>query len=156
MKSLLRPALLLCVLGVAQPTASHAVCFDPATQRSGYVRPLRDEVAAADWIVVGRIVSQTARPDPAAPDDPDAIGRYVFRVELERELKGAPPRVIEIESPADSGGYRVEVGETHLLFLASAPRPSVDACGNSGVLAHSRDALRATERLLADPVAKPR
>lgn len=146
MKALLRPALLLCALGVAVPTASHAVCFDPATQRSGYVRPLPDEVAAADWIVVGRIVSQATRPDS---DDPDAIGGYVFRVELERALKGAPPRVIEIESPADSGGYRVEVGETHLLFLASAPRPTVDACGNSGVLAQSLDTLQATKRRLA-------
>lgn len=158
-----RHTLLCCVaMALAVPTASYAVCFAPGTQRSGYTLPLRDEVTSADWIVVGRIVSQSARPDPAAPRDPDAIGNYVFRVEVLRTLKGAPPRSIEIESPADSSGYRVGVGETHLLFIHSMPQSQVDACGNSGVLEKSSDTLYATERLLAkltkpaQPAAKSR
>jgi hypothetical protein len=100
---------------------------------SGYEVPLAKEVQTTPTIVIGTVVKE--RGIKADPEDPEGFTHFVYMVRVSEVLKGSAPSLIALFTGNHSGGYRMTVGETHLLFLKRRGNLyHADLCGNSGVL----------------------
>src|SRR5687767_6959479 len=120
------------VIAAAMPSAL-AVCLDPKTLVSGYQVPFGEELESSTAVVVGEITAQESVNED--PSDPEGLAAYIYTVEVSRQLKGNLPQTIRIRVEADSGGYRMAVGEQHVLFLQSEESHLVaNDCGNSSQL----------------------
>ena len=120
--------------GLASTRTASAVCLYPGTFQSGYKVPLEQEVRSAPIIVVGNVVK--ARGLAAPKDDPGYYAYWVYTVRVSEVVKGKVPPVITLYASNDSGGYRMNVGETDLLFLRKVGNfYEADSCGNSADLA---------------------
>ncbi len=115
-----------------------AVCVDPTTMASGYRLPLATEVQVSDSIVVGEVLAKHPLPEPA---DPDAAPASMIDIRVEKILKGGAGRIVSVFVEEDSGGYRMDIRERHLLFLkrSRAGIFTVDSCGNSVALSASEE-----------------
>ena len=75
---------------------------------------------------------------------------------VSRLLKGSVPAKITLTAQNDSGGYRMSVGEKHLLFLSSKGRTyETDPCGNSTGLPKGDKVLKRLTALLRAGAARP-
>lgn len=130
------------------------VCFYPHSTLSGYHIPLKYEVGASAAIIIGKV--SRVRSVQADPSDPDGITSYVYTVRRLQELKGSVPKYLTLRAENDSGGYRMNAGETDLLFLTRARGGfSVDVCGNSTELSKSASVVSEVRRLLIQQGAQP-
>jgi hypothetical protein len=115
---------------------------------------LEEEIAAAQAIVVGEVIAA----EPLAEDASDPAGWTAFRytVRVRRQLGGVVPASITIKAENDSGGYRMNAGETHLLFLKKNDASySVDPCGNSTALPQGAAVVERVEQLLSKRSISP-
>jgi hypothetical protein len=131
-----------------------AVCFYPHSTLSGYHIPLRYEVGASPAIIIGKVTRvQYVQADPS---DPGGITSYIYTVRRLQELKGSIPKYFTLHAENDSGGYRMNAGETALLFLTRATDGfTVDVCGNSTELPKDASVISEVRRLLAQQGAQP-
>jgi hypothetical protein len=98
--------------------------------------------------VIGLVTSQQALHEDAS--DPEGISAYVYTVRVWRQLKGRVPDLIRLKTENDSGGYRMSVGEQHLLFFGrTSDYFQADACGNSSDLPRGNVIVKKVEQLLA-------
>jgi hypothetical protein len=131
-----------------------AVCFYSNSTLSGYRIPLRSEVEASPTIIIGKVTH--VRNVRADPNDPDGITSYVYTVRRLQELKGSVPEYLTLRAENDSGGYRMNAGETDLLFLTQAKVGfTVDVCGNSTKLPKGASAVSEVRKLLAPQDTQP-
>lgn len=127
-----------------------AACFDPKDPTlTRYYRPsLEDETKAASAIVIGTVSS--VQPLNEDPSDPGGWTAFIYTVRVAKHLKGQTPDSFHLRVENDSGGYRMERGESHLLFLAKeGSDTSVDACGNSTQLPKGSEVVDRVRALLA-------
>ncbi len=133
----------LCAAGVmaAMPThLAYAVCLDPKTLVSGYKVALGDEIQTSAAIVVGEVIKVHTLSEDLA--DPQGITAYIYTVRVLKRLKGTVPAVVRVRSENDSGRYRMNVGEKHLLFLTSKGQYfAADSCGNSSTMSRGQATL---------------
>lgn len=125
-------AILLGVLG----TNAQAVCFkdgvsvDPSS--TGPVIPWDTEFRQATVVVIGTVLSEENIPDPK---DSGFWSGTLYKLKLERRLKGNVGDTVEVFSPNDSGRLPLAKGTRYLLFLrAEHGHLTGDACGNSSKL----------------------
>src|SRR5436190_10695760 len=124
------PIAVLAVFAVLRPAPATAVCFYPDRDLSGYQIPLEVETRTSPAIVIGRVTSERALREDVS--DPEGVTAYVYDFKVLRRLKGRAPGVIKLKAENDSGGYRMSVGERHLLFLQKADSYfEADICGNA-------------------------
>ena len=141
-------------LMVLSPRVAMAVCFDPATGLSGYRIPLDVKTRRSPAIVIGRVTSERALREDAS--DPDDTTGYIYTFSVIRQLKGNVPPLITLRAQNDSGGYRMSVGEQHLLFLQKPVRYfEADNCGNASELPRGNAIVRKVETLLARKAKAP-
>lgn len=128
-------------------SVASAVCFYPGTSRSGYRIPIAAETRTSRAIVVGRVVAEKGLTEDAS--DPDGFTAFMYTFEVLRQLKGKLSGRITLKAQNDSGGYRMAVGEQHLLFLEKKGSYfEADACGNSSELPEGSVTLQRVEALL--------
>jgi len=131
-----------------------AVCFYPHSTLSGYHIPLKYEVGASPAIIIGKV--SRVRSIQADPSDPGGITSYVYTVRRLQELKGSVPKYLTLRAENDSGGYRMNAGETDLLFLTRAKGGfTVNVCGNSTELPKGASVVSEVRRLQAQQGAQP-
>lgn len=148
----LRLLSMIAVLSVAlYVRPSHAVCFYPNSLLSGYHIPLKTEVKNSPAIIIGKVIHvQYVPPDPK---DPDGVNSYLYTVKRLQELKGHVPLRVLLYATDDSGGYRMRLGETDLLFLTPlGTKFTADICGNSTELSKGENVVSEVRRLLANQV----
>jgi len=125
----LSPSLAFVIATVVASNAQ-ALCLD-RRDLDRYHRPsLEQEIKTADAIVVGTVLHvQRLNEDKT---DPEGWTSFIYTVRVKKILRGNTPPDIALSASNDSGGYRMSVGETHLLFLARRGTYfAVDPCGNS-------------------------
>lgn len=138
----------ICVLALLAPALAAGVCFAPNTTTSGYGIPLEEEVRSSTAIVVGDVSSIRELYEDRA--EPGEVTAFVYTIQVSRWLKSRTPRLISIRAENDSGGYRMELGQRHLLLLTrSNGNFAVDECGNSSPLPQGQSKLVAAQLLLA-------
>jgi hypothetical protein len=134
-------ALLLCSV------AALAACLDPKDPSKYYYPSLAVEVQRSAAIVIGTI--ENSRGLTEDPADPEGITTYIYSVRIKRLLAGFAPSLFQMSVENNSGGYRMEVGETHLLFLTKHGQYfDADPCGKSAQLPMGNATLADTERYL--------
>jgi hypothetical protein len=135
------------MLAVLHPALASAVCFYPGTWLSGYKIPLDVETRTTKEIVVGKVLAEKCLADASYPDH---CTGYIYQFEVQRQLKGKVPGRIMLKTTNDSGGYRMSVGDQHLLFLERVGRYfEADICGNASMLPKGAGIVESVERLLA-------
>ena len=120
-----------------------------AAALSKYYHPsLEEETASSDAIAVGTVVGvQPLSEDPA---DPEGWTAFIYRFRVTETLRGTISNEITLRAENDSGGYRMQNGETHLLFLRREKEAyTVDPCGNSVELPRGRTTLKKLKTLLS-------
>lgn len=127
-----------------------AACLDrsdPALTR--YYHPgLEEEAKRSVAIVVGQVVQTTTLQEDAS--DPEGWTAFIYTIEVTQVLKGKLPARFSLRVPNDSGGYRMQDGESYLLFLTEGPKSlSVDPCGNSREMSNAQDAIDRVRAILA-------
>ena len=133
---------------------SRAVCFYPHSDLSGYHVPLKHEIRTSQVIIVGRVVR--VNNVQADPSDPDGITSYVYTVHRLQTLKGDVPKYVTLSVENDSGSYRMNLGETDLLFLTKDKSGLfANACGNSTELPKGASVLAEVRSLLARQRVQP-
>ena len=132
---------------------SRAVCWYPHSLLSGYHIPLKTEVAASPAIIIGKVVHvQYVPPDSSDP----GVNSYLYTVNRLHELKGHVPSRVLLYATNDSGGYRMSLGETDLLFLTPlGAKFTADVCGNSTDLPKGKYVVSEVRKLLDQPGAQP-
>lgn len=154
MKGIRTSSFIFALSAASYVVPGRTVCFYPNSTISGYHIPLRYEVAASQAIVIGKVTH--VRNVQADPNDPEGITSYVYTVRRLQELKGKVPEYLTLRAENDSGGYRMNAGETDLLFLTRAEGWfTVDACGNSTELPKGADTVSEVRRLLSPQEAQP-
>jgi hypothetical protein len=128
-------------------TGAAAACLDPHDLPKAYKPTLDQEIKASSAVVVGKVVhTKTLREDKA---DPDGWTAFIYTIQVVEALKGKVAHRFDLRAENDSGGYRMNDGETHLLFLSSQKDSlRVDPCGNSSELPKGSETLN---RLRASP-----
>jgi hypothetical protein len=151
----LRISIIIFALSAAMyAVPGRAVCFYPNSTLSGYRIPLKHEVGVSPAIIIGRVTR--VRYVQASPSDPDGITSFVYTVRRLQELKGSVPKYLTLRAENDSGGYRMNAGETDLLFLTQANgKFSANVCGNSTELPKGASVVSGVRRLLARQRAQP-
>ena len=130
------------------PAMVSAVCFFPATERSGYQVPLESEVRSSDAIILGKVTG--VRELHEDPTDGDDVSALVYTVRVSRLLSGHAPTLITLRVLNDSGAYRMDLGERHVLLLSKeGGRFVVNACGNSSQLPEGQSLVASAARILA-------
>jgi hypothetical protein len=150
--SLLHACGLVAVLLAASATS--AVCLDPKDPSlTKYRYPsLEEETGSAVAIVVGTVTKVEALSED--PTDPGGWTSFIYTVNLSSQLKGHLESPLVLRALNDSGGYRMQNGETHLLFISkSESELFVDSCGNSSVLPKGGAVLERVKALLSIKVA---
>ena len=147
MKGFRTSGIILALLATIYVVPGRAVCFYPHSTLSGYRIPLKNEVNASPAIIIGRVTD--VRDVQADPSDPNGITSYIYTVHRLQELKGSVPEYLTLRAENDSGGYRMNAGETNLLFLTQAKGVlTVDVCGNSTELSEGASVVSEVRRLL--------
>ena len=132
---------------------SQAVCFYPHSWLSGYHIPLKSEVQSSSAIIIGEVV--TAQYVPPGPGD-GGVNSFLYTVKRLQKLKGRVPLHVLLYATNDSGGYRMSVGETDLLFLTPlGAKFMADVCGNSTELPKGKHVVAEVRKLLEQPGAQP-
>jgi hypothetical protein len=130
------------------PAAVSAVCFYPGTETSGYQVPLEAEVLSSGAIVLGTVTRVRELHDDAS--DAEDVSGLVYTVRVSRRLSGHAPKLITLRVANDSGAYRMDVGERHVLLLSQVGgRFRVKACGNSSRLPEGQSVVEATAGILS-------
>ena len=146
-------AMIIALSAVLYAAPSQAVCFYPHSLLSGYHIPLNSEVKASHAIIIGKVVH--VRYVPPGPGD-GGVNSYLYTVERLQELKGHVSARVLLYATNDSGGYRMSLGETDLLFLAPlGAKFTADVCGNSTELPKGKRVVAEVRNLLGQPGAQP-
>jgi hypothetical protein len=148
MKSRLWSIAVLMLFTALSPVTATAACLHPDKDLSGYRIPLDLEIRTSQVIVIGLVTSQQDLHEDKS--DPEGISAYVYTVRVLRQLKGSVPGLIKLRTENDSGGYRMSVGERHLLFFdTSRDYFQADVCGNASDLPRGNAIVKKVEQLLA-------
>jgi hypothetical protein len=118
-------------------TNAQAVCFnkdglsvDPSS--NGPAMPWDTEFRQATVVVIGTIFSEERIPDP---NEAGFWSGTLYKLRLERLLKGKVGNTVAVFSPNDSGRLPLSKGIRYLLFLhEERGHLTADACGNSAKL----------------------
>lgn len=154
MKGFRIASILFALSAVIYAVPGRAVCFYPHSTLSGYRIPLQSEVAARTAIIIGR--PTRVRSVQADPSNPVGTTSYVYTVRRLQQLKGSVPEYLVLGADNDSGGYRMNAGETNLLFLTESNGGlTVDVCGNSTDLPKGASVVSEVRRLLGLQRAQP-
>ncbi len=154
MKGFRTSSIIFALLVATYAVPGQAVCFYPHSTLSGYHIPLNYEVGSSSAIIIGKVTR--VKYVQADASDPDGVTSYVYTVRRMQELKGSVPEHFRLQADNDSGSYRMNLGETSLLFLTQAKnRVTVDACGNSTELSKGASVVSEVRRLLAQHGAQP-
>lgn len=138
--------------GAGMP-AAHSLCLDPKdpTLTHYYYPSVEDETKSALAIVIGTVSS--VQPLNEDPSDASGWTAFIYTVRVSQRLKGQAPDSFRLRVENDSGGYRMELGDTHLLFLAKeGDSVSVDSCGNSTQLPKGTSVVERVRALLAPKI----
>ena len=154
MKESRRSSIIFALSAAIYAVPGSAVCFYPHSTLSGYHIPLKYEVGASSAIIIGKVAR--VQYVQAAPSDPDGITSFVYTVHRLQELKGSVPKYLTLRAENDSGGYRMNAGETNLLFLTRTKGGfTVNVWGNSTELPKGTSVVSEVRRLLAQQGAQP-
>jgi hypothetical protein len=127
-----------------------AACLDRSDPMlTRYFHPgLEEETERSVAIVVGQVVqTRTLQEDTS---DPEGWTAFIYTIEITQVLKGKLPARFCLKIRNDSGGYRMQDGESHLLFLTEGQNGlSVDPCGNSREMSNAQDAIDRVRAILA-------
>jgi hypothetical protein len=127
---LTRSASLAFVIATVAVSNAQALCLGHRDLDTYYRPSLEQEIKTADAIVVGAVVHVQRLNEEKT--DPEGWTSFIYTVRVKKTLRGDTPPEIALSASNDSGGYRMSVGETHLLFLARRGAYfAVDPCGNS-------------------------
>jgi hypothetical protein len=126
-----------------------AVCLDPRdpTGTKYYYPSLEEETRASAAIVVARLVHT----EPVSEDksDPEGWTAFIYILQVAEVLKGKVPRNFILRVENDSGGYRMQDGEIHLLFLSKGDAGlSVDPCGNSAEMPKGEETVKRVRAII--------
>jgi hypothetical protein len=125
------------------PNAAVALCVDPADMSKYKYPTLDDEIRISAIIVVGTVTAVEPKSDDAS--DPESWTSFTYRVAISKWLKGRTDAAVALYAANDSGGYRMSLGQTYLLFLQrSGSLYIADPCGNSRDLPRGDDVLNTT------------
>jgi hypothetical protein len=127
---------------------ANAACLDPKDPSKTFRPTLEQETRSADAIVVGTVVKVV----PLSEDrsDPQGYTAFLYTVRVDEQLRGSLPAEIQVRAENDSGGYRMAILESHLLFLTTrGPFKIANACGNSVRLQGDKSAVNRVKALLA-------
>jgi hypothetical protein len=130
-----------------------AVCLDPRDPKGArYYHPsLEQETKDSAAIVVARVVHAQPLADDKA--DPEGWTAFNYTLQVTEVLKGAVPSNITLRVANDSGGYRMQDDEVHLLFLFKGSEGlKVDACGNSVEMPKGRETMRRVQAIVGHQV----
>ena len=154
MRGLRLLGMILTLSAVLYALPSRAVCFYPHSLLSGYRITFKTEVKSSPAIIIGKVVHvQYVPPDP---NDPSGVNSFLYSVARLQELKGHVPTRVLLYATNDSGGYRMALGETDLLFLTPlGAKFTVDVCGNSTELPKSKRVVTEVRKLLGQQGAQP-
>lgn len=126
-----RLALVLSLLVAVSPL--QAACVNPENIDEYYYPSLEQELQSSDAIVVGTIVDIENLSEN--PSDPGGWTAFLYTVRVTEVLLGQVAGIITLRAENDSGGYRVDSGTSHILFLNfRGEYYSADPCGNSSEL----------------------
>ena len=139
---------LLLAATLAAPGLASALC------EGGYPNiSLAREVKESTFVIVGRLTSYRRVADP---EDPEGYAATLYRVYVDRVLRGRPPARLTIYNENTSARFPFHEpvgpgkGKRYLMLVHSAPDGYwVDACGHSGELAKSGKTMRSILRMVA-------
>lgn len=116
---------------------------------------LSREVKESAFVIVGSLMSYRRVSDP---EDPEGYAATLYRVRVDRVLRGRPPARLTIYNENTSGRFPFDdpvgqgKGKRYLMLVSSAPEGYwVSSCGNSGELAKSGKTMRSIQRMAARP-----
>ena len=138
------------VLACIAVAGAQAACLDPKdpTLTRYYHPSLEQETKGAFAIVIGTVSSVQGLSEDST--DPDGWTSLIYTVQITESLKGHMPGPVVLKVENDSSTYRMEQGETHLLFLTkTGSEVSVDSCGNSAQLPAGNPVVERVRSLLA-------
>lgn len=139
------PRLLLAAL-LAAPGLASAFC------NGGYPNISLDrEVKESAFVIVGRLLSYRRVADP---EDPDGYAATLYRVRVDRVLRGSAPARLTIYNENTSARFPFDdpdgpgKGKRYLMLVSSGPEGyRVSVCGHSGELDKRRNTIRAIGKL---------
>jgi len=112
--------------------------------------PLSREVRESTFVIVGMLVSYRRVPDP---EDPEGYAATLYRVHVDRVLRGRPPARLTIYNENTSGRFPFEdpigagKGKRYLMLVRRGPDGYwVSACGHSGELGKRDGTIRAIKK----------
>ncbi len=128
--------------------SSLAVCLDDKGI-SGYHIPLNQELKTNVAVIVGKTIgSKNLMNDQS---DPDGITATVWKIQVQKIIRGKIESTFEIYNKNDSGRFPFYLHKTYLLFitLVNSSGPSIsnnfkywaDPCGSSGEELKSKSVL---------------
>ena len=97
------------------------------------------EYLRSDAVLIGRVLSEHAVPDP---EDPQSFAATIYSIRIEESFRGSHRGTIELYSENTSGRFPMDKGQKYLLFVyRQQGRLSADYCGNSGLLAEKAEVI---------------
>ena len=110
--------------------SAFAVCLDPNDPSKYYYPTLDEEITTSDAIVIGTVTK--VKPLREDPSDPEGWTAFIYTFNVTELLRGKVPTELKLRAENDSGGYRMNLDEEHLLFLHKHKEYYyVDSCGKS-------------------------
>ena len=148
MRAGLHGLLLASVLAASGPAA--AFCD------GGYPNiALSREVRESAFVIVGSLMSYRRVPDP---EDPEGYAATLYRVRVDRVLRGRPPARLTIHNENTSARFPFDDpagpgrGKRYLMLVRSGPDGYwVSVCGHSDELVKSGKTMRSILRMAAAP-----
>jgi hypothetical protein len=141
---------LLLAVTLAAPGLASALC------EGGYPNiSLAREVKESAFVIVGSLTSYQRVVDP---EDPEGYAATLYRVHVDRVLRGRVPARLTIRNENTSGRFPFDdpagagKGKRYLMLVSGGPEEYwVSACGHSGELAKSGKIMRSILRMAAQP-----
>lgn len=116
-----------------------AVCLDDKGI-SGYTKPLTLELKTNVAVIIGETIGSKNLMEDFS--DPDGITATVWKIQVQKVIRGEIEPTFEIYNQNDSGRFPFELNRTYLLFITLANSSGftinknfkywADPCGSSG------------------------
>jgi hypothetical protein len=134
---------LLVIIGVGYPQLASALCSEPQP------RSVCAEYSASKLVVEATLLKVHSLHDK---DDPEGIVARSYTLKVERVLRGAAQRTIDVyeENASGRASFDWKIGTRYLLFLFDSSEGkglSLDGCGNSSSIASANSAFHQIDQL---------
>ncbi len=151
---------------LVMPVIALAYCPGSDSSLPGYdpdYYSVSKELARSQYVVVGRVVSETwlgddGKPKPLQPPfqsgSPrpwgfDPYAGAVYEIKVLRVIKGRPGPKVALFSENSTARFWLEIGGEYLLFISEETfddpigrRLTIDTCGNSATVAAAKEVLK--------------